>query len=139
MFDRLDEFRKTIFHYLEARLELFALETRSRMEEAVVLVVHGLVLILFSMLTLIFLFSLLAAYLNEVFQSRYLGFLVVALFFLMLTIGWALGKDIIKTMIRKGAYTTLLKNQQKKGTTQGQTTSSAMTTMPEGSLIETNP
>ena len=61
MLERLDELRENIFRYLEARIELFTLETRGKVEEGVVQAVHAIVLALLSTMTLIFLFSLLAA------------------------------------------------------------------------------
>ncbi len=114
MIERLEEIRENIFRYLEARIELFTLETRGKVEEGVVAAVHGLVMALLGMMTLIFLFSLLAAYLNKVFDSLYLGFLVVAGFFLILTIVWVAAKDFFTTKIRAIAYKALKKSQEKK-------------------------
>lgn len=114
MMERLEEIRENIFRYIEARIELFTLETRGKVEEGVVTAVHGLVMALLGMMTLIFLFSLLAAYLNEVMESRYLGFLIVAGFFLVLTIVWVAAKEFFTAKIRAIAYSTLKKSQQKK-------------------------
>lgn len=114
MIERLEEIRENIFRYLEARIELFTLETRGKVEEGIVTAVHGLVMALLSMMTLIFLFSLLAAYLNEVFESRYLGFLIVASFFLLLTLIWVIAKGFVLGKIRAVAYSILKKNQERK-------------------------
>ncbi len=114
MLERLEEVRENIFRYLEARIELFTLETRGKLEEGVVVGVHGIVLALLGTMTTIFLFSLLAAYLNEVTESRYLGFLIVAGFFLILTLIWLLAKDFFKSKIRVAAYSALKKSQEKK-------------------------
>lgn len=114
MFERLEEIRENIFRYLEARIELFTLESRGKIEEGVVVAVHSVVLALLSTMTLIFLFSLLAAYLNEVTNSRYLGFLIVAGFFLLLTIIWLAAKDFVKSKIRVVAYSAMKKSQEKK-------------------------
>lgn len=114
MLERLEEIRENIFRYLEARIELFTLETRGKLEEGVVVGVHGIVLALLGTMTTIFLFSLLAAYLNEVTDSRYLGFLIVAGFFLLLTIIWIAGKDFFKSKIRVAAYSAIKKSQEKK-------------------------
>ena len=46
MLERLEEIRENIFRYLEARIELFTLETRGKLEEGVVVGVHGIVLAL---------------------------------------------------------------------------------------------
>ncbi|QJW91992.1 phage holin family protein [Spirosoma taeanense] len=114
MLERLEEIRENIFRYLEARIELFTLETRSKVEEGIVVGVHGVVLALLGAMTTIFLFSLLAAYLNEVTDSRYLGFLIVAIFFLILTVVWVAAKDFFKSKIRVAAYKVIKKNQEKK-------------------------
>ena len=114
MLERIEEIRENIFRYLEARIELFTLESRGKLEEGVVVAVHGIVLALLLTMTTIFLFSLLAAYLNEVTDSRYLGFLIVAAFFLLLSVIWMVGKDFFKSKIRVGAYSALKKSQEKK-------------------------
>lgn len=114
MLEHLEEIRENIFRYLEARIELFTLETRAKLEEGVVVGVHGIVLALLGTMTTIFLFSLLAAYLNEVTDSRYLGFLIVAGFFLLLTVIWLAAKDFFKSKIRVAAYSSIKKSQEKK-------------------------
>jgi len=114
MLERFEEIRENIFRYLEARIELFTLETRGKIEEGVVVGVHGIILALLGTMTIIFLFSLLAAYLNFVLDSRYLGFLIVAGFFLLLTLIWLLAKDFFKAKIKVVAYSALKKSQEKK-------------------------
>ena len=114
MLDRLEEIRENTFRYLEARIELFTLEIRGKIEEGVVVGVHSVVLALLGTMTLIFLFSLLAAYLNEVTDSRYLGFLIVAAFFLIITVLWAAAKDFFQSKIRGVAYSAMKKSQEKK-------------------------
>lgn len=114
MLERLEEIRENIFRYLEARIELFTLETRGKVEEGIVVGIHGLVLALLSTMTIIFLFSLLAAYLNEVTDSRYMGFVIVAGFFLLLTLIWAAGSSFFKSKIRTTAYSIIKKGQEKK-------------------------
>ncbi|MFC5410884.1 phage holin family protein [Larkinella bovis] len=113
MLEKLEEIRESIFKYLEARIELFKLETRNQLENVALNAVHGIVLGFLATITTIFLFSLLAAYLNEVFDSRYLGFLIVAGFFLLLTLSWALAKRPVEGLLRRITYR-MLKNQQEK-------------------------
>ena len=114
MLERLEEVRENIFRYLEARIELFTLESRGKIEEGVVVAIHGIVLALLATMTTIFLFSLLAAYLNEVTDSKYLGFLIVAGFFLLLSVLWIAAKDFFKSKIRVAAYNAIKKSQEKK-------------------------
>jgi len=114
MLERLEEVRENIFRYLEARIELFTLETRGKVEEGVVVGIYGIVLALLGTMTIIFIFSLLAAYLNEVTNSRYLGFLIVAGFFLILTVIWAGASGFVKSKIRVAAYNAIKKSQEKK-------------------------
>lgn len=114
MLEKLDEVRENIFRYLEARIELFTLETRGKVEEGVVRAVHGVILGFLAIITLIFLLSLLAAFLNEVLESRYLGFLIVASFFLILTIVWVVAKESVVGIIREMAYRSIKASQEKK-------------------------
>ncbi|WP_019988714.1 phage holin family protein [Rudanella lutea] len=114
MLEKLDEVRENIFRYLEARIELFTLETRGKVEEGVIRAIHGVILGFLATITLIFVLSLLAAFLNEVFESRYMGFLIVAAFFLLLTIIWVVAKDSFLNMIRKMAYNSLKASKEKK-------------------------
>ena len=114
MLEHLEEIRENIFRYLEARIELFTLESRGKIEEGVVIGIHGIVLALLSTMTLIFLFILLAAYLNQLTDSKYLGFLIVAGFFLLVTIFWVAAKDFFKAKIRVAAYSAIKKSQEKK-------------------------
>jgi hypothetical protein len=114
MLEKIEEIRESIFKYLEARIELFKLETRTKVEEGVVHGIHGIVLGFLATITTIFLFTLLAAYLNKVLDSDYLGFLIVAGFFLVLTLIWALAKDSVTGIIQKMAYTMIKTRQEKK-------------------------
>ena len=114
MLERLEEIRENIFRYIEARIELFTLETRGKVEEGAITAVHGVILGFLATITTIFLFSLLAAYLNEVTDSRYLGFLIVAGFFLLLTVIWAVSKPSMINIIRKIAYKAMKESQEKK-------------------------
>ncbi|GAB4048648.1 phage holin family protein [Spirosoma litoris] len=114
MLEHLEEIRENIFRYLEARIELFTLESRGKLEEGVVVGIHGIVLALLSTMTLIFLFILLAAYINQLTDSKYLGFLIVAGFFLVMTIFWLAAKDFFKAKIRVAAYSAIKKSQEKK-------------------------
>lgn len=114
MLERLEEIRENIFRYLEARIELFTLETRGKIEDGAVRAIHGIVLGFLATITLIFLFSLLAAWLNYVTDSRYMGFLIVAGFFLVLTLFWVVAKRFWINMIREMAYSTIKKQQESK-------------------------
>ncbi len=138
MLERIEEIRENIFRYLEARIELFTLESRGKLEEGVVVAVHGIVLALLLTMTTIFLFSLLAAYLNEVTNSKYLGFLIVAAFFLLLSILWMVGKDFFKSKIRVGAYSALKKSQEKKVDEKSQAVEELMA-QTRSSIGSTNP
>jgi uncharacterized membrane protein len=114
MLEKLEEVRENIFRYLEARIELFTLETRGKVEDGVVRAIHGVMLGFLATITLIFLLSLLAAFLNHLLDSRYLGFLIVAGFFLILTIIWVVAKDTFLHMIREAAYKSIKAAQEKK-------------------------
>jgi ABC-type multidrug transport system fused ATPase/permease subunit len=127
MLEKLEEIRENIFKYLEARIELFKLETRNQIETIALNAVHGIVLGFLITITTIFLFSLLAAYLNEVLDSRYLGFLIVAGFFLLLTLIWAFAKGPVEGTLRKMTYTILKNQQEKKAEEKAETIQDLMT------------
>ena len=114
MLERLEEIRENIFRYMEARIELFTLEIRGKLEEGVVIGIHGIVLALLATMTIIFIFILLAAYLNELTDSRYIGFMIVTGFFLLVLLIWIGAKDFFKSKIRAVAYSSLKKSQEKK-------------------------
>lgn len=114
MLEKLEEVRENIFRYLEARIELFTLETRGKAEDGVVRAIHAVILGFLATITLIFLLSLLAAFLNHLLDSRYLGFLIVAGLFLILTIIWVVAKDTFLGMIREAAYKSIKAAQDKK-------------------------
>ncbi|GAA4468007.1 hypothetical protein GCM10023189_52590 [Nibrella saemangeumensis] len=114
MLEKLDEIRENIFRYLEARIELFKLETRSKVEEGAVTGTYFVGLALLATITTIFVFTLLAAFLNHVLDSRYLGFLIVAGFFLILTAIWFFAKNGIQNWIRNTAYKAIKARQDHK-------------------------
>lgn len=114
MLERLEEIRENIFRYMETRIELFTLEIRGKLEEGVVIGIHGIVLALLATMTTIFIFILLAAYLNELTDSRYIGFMIVTGFFLLLLLIWIGARDFFKSKIRGVAYSSLKKSQEKK-------------------------
>ena len=127
MLERLEEVRENIFRYIETRIELFTLETRGKVEEGAVTAVHGVIMGFLATITTIFLFSLLAAWINEATDSRYVGFLIVAAFFLILTVVWAVSKPSMTNLIRKIAYQALKENQEKKETDKSQAVQDLMT------------
>lgn len=114
MLEKLDEIRENIFRYLEARFELFKLETRSKVEEGAVTATYFIGMAFLVLLTVVFIFSLLAAFLNSVLDSRYLGFLIVAGFFMILTAIWFFAKDGIQNWIRNTAYKAIKSRQDQK-------------------------
>jgi len=48
MLERLEEIRENIFRYIEARIELFTLETRGKVEDGAIKAIHGVILGFFS-------------------------------------------------------------------------------------------
>ncbi|MBO0950074.1 phage holin family protein [Fibrella forsythiae] len=127
MLERLEEIRENIFRYIEARIELFTLETRGKVEEGAVTAVHGVILGFLATITTIFLFILLAAWINEATDSRYVGFLIVAVLFLVLTIIWAISKPSMTGIIRKIAYKAMKESQEKKANDKSQAIQDLMT------------
>ncbi|WP_025762995.1 phage holin family protein [Dyadobacter tibetensis] len=109
MMNQLDEIKDTILRYLETRLDLFKIETRGRIEQAIVMVIYGILLYSIFLVALVLGLILLGNYLNEVLDSPYWGYVILlgaALLKLAIWIGfrkWTLGvlSNLIATIMSK--------------------------------------
>ncbi|PWJ60223.1 putative superfamily III holin-X [Dyadobacter jejuensis] len=88
MINQLDEIKDTIMRYLETRLDLFKIETRGRIEQAIVMVVYGILLYSIVLVGLTLGTVLLANYLNERLDSAYLGYVIILGIVLLKLIVW---------------------------------------------------
>ncbi|WP_439583177.1 phage holin family protein [Dyadobacter bucti] len=101
MLSQLEEIKETLFKYFETRIDLFKIETRDKIERAVVVAVYATVLLCLALTILILVVILLGTFLNKWLDSDYLGYLILlGVFVLKLTICIALKEKLIR-FIRK--------------------------------------
>ncbi|WP_138480714.1 phage holin family protein [Dyadobacter bucti] len=101
MLSQLEEIKETLFKYFETRIDLFKIETRDKIERAVVVAVYATVLLCLALTILILVVILLGTFLNKWLDSDYLGYLILlGVFVLKLIICIALKEKLIR-FIRK--------------------------------------
>jgi uncharacterized membrane protein YqjE len=101
MLSQLEEIKDTLFKYFETRIDLFKIETRDKIERAVVMAIYAAILLCLGLTVLILLVILLGTFLNKWLHSDYLDFLILLGVFilkLVITIVWREG---IVRFIRK--------------------------------------
>lgn len=101
MLSQLEEIKDTLFKYFETRIDLFKIETRDKIERAVVIGVYAAILLCLGLTILILLVILLGTFLNKWLHSDYLGFVILLGVFvikLAITIIW---KETWIRLIRK--------------------------------------
>jgi hypothetical protein len=91
MLSQLEEIKDTLFKYFETRIDLFKIETRDKIERAVVMGVYAAILLCLALTILILLVILLGTFLNKWLESDYLGYVILLGVFilkLIITIIW---------------------------------------------------
>ncbi|RSK37679.1 phage holin family protein [Hymenobacter metallilatus] len=90
---RTDNLMGNLMGYLDTRIDLVRLEAQEKAKTAFVGTVHGLTLALIGLLFFVFLNLFVALLLNDVLDSPYWGFGIVAGFYLLLLIIFVVGVD----------------------------------------------
>jgi hypothetical protein len=101
MLSQLEEIKDTLFKYFETRIDLFKIETRDKIERAVIIGVYAAILLCLGLTILILLVILLGTFLNKWLHSDYLGFVILLGVFIIklaITIIW---KETWIRLIRK--------------------------------------
>lgn len=101
MLSQLEEIKDTLFKYFETRIDLFKIETRDKIERAVVVGIYAAILLCLGLTILILLVILLGTFLNKWLHSDYLGFVILLGVFIIklaVTIIW---KETWIRLIRK--------------------------------------
>ncbi|MCE7067470.1 phage holin family protein [Dyadobacter sp. CY326] len=83
MLSQLEDIKDTLFKYFETRIDLFKIETRDKIERAVVMALYGAILLCIGLTVLILVVILLGTFLNKWLDSDYLGFLILLGFFVL--------------------------------------------------------
>ena len=85
-----------IYKYVQTYVEIAKLEVEERVQETIKKLIIGAILVLSGLLLLLFFLLTLALFLNHVFKSEYLGFLAVTvLLSIVITFVFYLGKKLL--------------------------------------------
>ena len=111
VFDRL---KKDTSIYLELKLELLKLNTYERAGKLISLLSYGLILIFLAFLVCLFVFIALGFFVGDYLGDTALGFLLVAVFYLLLIAIIGFYRVHIREKIMNIIIATLLANDMKK-------------------------
>ena len=101
MLNQLEEIKDTLFKYFETRLDLFKIETRDKIERAVIMAVYAALLLCIALVVIILVVILLGTFLNKWLNSDYLGYLILLGFFVLKLVLWITLKETWIRFIRK--------------------------------------
>lgn len=90
---KLDKLLENLTGYIETRIELIKLDLREQAEETITGVLQSLVIIVLSMIILLFLSLGLAIGINLYIKSSIIGYLIVALLYLVMLVFVLLDKN----------------------------------------------
>jgi F0F1-type ATP synthase assembly protein I len=101
MLNQLEEIKDTLFKYFETRIDLFKIETRDKIERAVIMAVYAALILCIALTIVILVVILLGTFLNKWLHSDYLGFLILlGIFVVKLIICIALRENLIRFIRR---------------------------------------
>lgn len=101
MLSQLEEIKDTLFKYFETRIDLFKIETRDKIERAVVIGIYAAILLCLGLTILILLVILLGTFLNKWLHSDYLGFVILLGVFIIKLVVTIIWKETWIKLIRK--------------------------------------
>ncbi|MCF0072159.1 phage holin family protein [Dyadobacter sp. CY261] len=101
MLSQLEEIKDTLFKYFETRIDLFKIETRDKIERAVVMGIYAAILLCIGLTILILLVILLGTFLNKWLHSDYLGFVILLGVFIVKLTAIIIWKETWIRLIRK--------------------------------------
>ncbi|KAA0990951.1 phage holin family protein [Dyadobacter aurulentus] len=100
MLSQIEEIKDTLFKYFETRIDLFKIETRDKIERAVVMAIYGALVLCIALTVLILVVILIGTFLNKWLDSDYLGYLILLGVFVIKLIIWIVWKENFIRMIR---------------------------------------
>ena len=100
MISQLEEIKDTLFRYFETRIDLFKIETRDKIERAVVMALYGAILLCIALTVLILIVILLGTFLNKWLNSDYLGYLILLGVFVLKLVIWIVFREKLIQFIR---------------------------------------
>lgn len=100
MLSQLEEIKDTLFKYFETRIDLFKIETRDRIEQAVIMAVYAALTLSIILVIVILAVVLLGTFLNKWLHSDYLGYLILLGVFVLKLVMWIAFKEKWINLIR---------------------------------------
>ena len=100
MLSQIEEIKDTLFKYFETRIDLFKIETRDKIERAVVMAIYGALVLCIALTVLILVVILIGTFLNKWLESDYLGYLILLGVFVIKLIIWIVWRETFIRMIR---------------------------------------
>jgi len=100
MLSQLEEIKDTLFKYFETRIDLFKIETRDKIEKAVVMAIYAAALLCVALTILILIVILIGTFLNKWLNSDYLGYLILLGIFVLKLVIWIVMKEKMVNLIR---------------------------------------
>ncbi|WP_231862314.1 phage holin family protein [Rufibacter sp. DG15C] len=104
--------------YIDTRIDLLKLDMQTKLKSAFVSTIHGVLLGLVGLMVLLFLNIFLALLLNDLLDSRFWGFGIITLFYLILLIVLFVGLDkkVFQGMADKAFRNTIYKADESEQT-----------------------
>ncbi|MCE6988531.1 phage holin family protein [Dyadobacter sp. CY323] len=111
MLSQLEEIKETLFKYFETRIDLFKIETRDKIERAVVMAVYAALVLCIALTILILIVILIGTFLNKWLDSDYLGYLILLGVFVLKLAAWIIWRENLIRFIR-GLIVRFLKEKE---------------------------
>ncbi|MFB9862935.1 phage holin family protein [Rufibacter immobilis] len=115
---KTDSIIANLMGYIDTRIELVKLDLQTKLKGVFVSTIHGVLLGLVALMVLLFLNLFIALLLNDVLDSRYWGFGIVTLFYLILLVVLVVGLDkkVFQGMADKAFRNTIYKADESNQT-----------------------
>ncbi|WP_210462701.1 phage holin family protein [Rufibacter roseolus] len=115
---KTDSIIANLMGYIDTRIDLVKLDLQTKLKSIFVSTVHGVLLGLVGLMVLLFLNVFIALLLNDLLDSRFWGFGIVTLFYLILLVILIVGLDkkVFQGMADKAFRNTIYKTDESEQT-----------------------
>jgi uncharacterized membrane protein YqjE len=115
---KTDSIIANLMGYIDTRIDLIKLDLQTKLKNVFVSTIHGVLLGLVAVMVLLFLNIFIALLLNDLLDSRYWGFGIVTLFYLILLVILVVGLDkkVFHSMADKAFRNTIYKTDESNQT-----------------------
>ncbi len=115
---KTDSIIANLIGYIDTRIDLIKLDLQTKLKGIFVSTIHGVLLGLVALMVLLFLNVFIALLLNDLLDSRYWGFGIVTLFYLILLVILLVGLDkkVFQGMADKAFRNTIYKTDESNQT-----------------------